>query len=213
MRFDRGPAWGRLTRWAALGMIALWLVSACGVPNSGAPVTDRTIAPDRGVSVGLSQSSTLPDATTPVGLVEKYLETTAGATNADDQLAAARAFMTPTAAKDFKTSPVYIVRPIDDLKDTQINASTDTVTGTFQVVGLFSIGSGQLEPPQQPQVTLTFTTTPNPESSKPGPLRLSEVPPYMVMSEAMFQISFAPHPIYFWDNSRNALIPDLRYTA
>src|SRR5262249_16915225 len=138
-----------------------------------------------------------PNADTPVGLVDTYLKATATGTNADDQAAAAKAFLLPAYAKGFKpTGPVYVVRPVDDLKDTLINASSDEVTGTFQVVGLFSVASGQLEPPQQPQVKLTFKTTSNPDLRQPGSLRLSEAPQFMVMSEIAFQKSFAPHPIY-----------------
>jgi len=210
----------------ATGVVLIGVASACGVPSSGQPVADRAISADR-AGGGLGDVVTPPGpgdeaARTPTGLVDTYLSATAAATNADDQLAAARAFMLPRVASDWKPNgPVTVVRRIGDYTDNITAPATDEITGTFQIVGLFSVDSGELGPPQssQTQIKLTFETGTNPDDAKnadirsPGTLRLTEVPPTMFMSEQAFQAWFRPHPIYFWDNSKSALIPDQRYLS
>ena len=210
----------------ATGVVLIGVASACGVPSSGKPVADRAISADR-AGGGLGDVVTPPGpgdeaARTPTGLVDTYLSATAAATNADDQLAAARAFMLPRVASDWKPNgPVTVVRRIGDYTDNITAPATDEITGTFQIVGLFSVDSGELGPPQssQTQIKLTFETGTNPDDAKnadirsPGTLRLTEVPPTMFMSEQAFQAWFRPHPIYFWDNSKSALIPDQRYLS
>ncbi len=235
-RAGRGLSGRALSGWragfvAVVGAVLLLGAAACGVPSSGPPVAVGTQPQGSGAGGGGQVQPPGPDAEgtdDPIGLTNAYLGTIAGATTLDAQLAAARAFMTPRLAEHFSPNgPVTVVRPIGHLTDTpkqdsSVVPQSDEVTGVFQIIGVFVPNAGELGPPQSAKktITLKFETTPQgnradngdvPNQARTTRLRYTKVPPMMVMSEEALQTWFTPHPIYFWDASRQALIPDLRY--
>jgi hypothetical protein len=199
------------------------VASACGVPSSGKPIDDGPISQQGDQGSGGQISLPLgPDAASaaPKQLVSAYLDAVAGATTADGQLLAAHAFMNAGTASNWRpTGPVTVVRQIGDFAPPNFVPGSDggpgvnVVTGTFEIIGRFNLDSGTLEPPPAVQrKTLKFTVGDSDDGH--GGLRLTDVPPpMMLISERALQHWFAPHLVYFWDSSRDALIPDLRYVS
>ena len=226
-RHSRHHRRGR-TRWAvALITVIALALSACGVPTSGPPISDGP--PPAG---GGSANGGLPpppgpneETSTPDAFVNDYLQAVAGATGPEAQVAAARAYMTAAAAatwgKPNANGPVNVLRQIGGWSDDRPRTASDgstviNVTGTFEVVGQFAVATGVLDPPPAAKSgtadrrTLTFSV----DDSDAGSVRFrltDRVPPGLYMSEQALQRWFAPHPIYFWDPSHEALIPDIRY--
>jgi hypothetical protein len=223
-----GRRWRRRTRWAvALSAAVVLAVSACGVPTSGPPISDGPPPAGGGSDNGGIDPPPGPDveSSSADDFVNDYLAAPAGATEQDGQVAAARAYMTGAAAstwvKPNTSDPVRVLRQIGGwASDTTRTASDGTtitdVTGTFEVVGGFVVSTGVLEPatsgasPSRATERLTFSVGDSDDGS--GRFRLTDrVPPGLIMSERALQRWFAPHPVYFWDPNRQALIPDIRY--
>ena len=219
---------GRSRCAVALSTVIVLALSACGVPTSGPPISDGP--PPAG---GGSANGGLPpppgpneETSTADAFVNDYLQAVAGAKDPGAQIAAARAYMTAGAAgawgKPSASGQVNVLRQISGWTDKIVTArdgSTVTnVTGTFEIVGEFDVNTGVLEPPPAANRVseaadrrkLTFLVGDSDAGS--GRFRLTDhVPPGLYMSEQALQIWFAPHPIYFWDPSHEALIPDIRY--
>jgi len=201
----------------AIAAVVTSAVSACGVPTSGRPVADKVVTTNVG---GGGVGSVQPPATaaslinpTPEDFVTAFLNSTAGGTSKDSEVAAAKAFMTSSGASGWEpnTDSVTVVRPVGSLNDT-FHSTYYLVTGKFQVVGQFTVGSGILEAPPSTRtpvkpITLSFKVALGSNG------RLLEAPPMMLMSESALQTWFQPHAIYFWDSTDKALIPDLRYLS
>ncbi len=208
-------------------MIVLAL-AACGVPTSGPPVSDGPPPAGGGSANGGLPPPPGPNAETSTAdaFVNDYLQAAAGATNLAGQVAAARAYMTTSAAsawvKPSAPGQINVLRQVDpwsDMTGTARNGSTAIdVTATFEIVGEFVVATGVLEPPPAANRVsdgadrrkLKFSVGDSDTGS--GRFRLTDsVPPGLYMSEQALQRWFAPHPIYFWDPSHEALIPDIRY--
>ncbi|HZD97731.1 MAG TPA: hypothetical protein VE132_06175, partial [Micromonosporaceae bacterium] len=201
-------------------VIALAL-AACGVPTSGPPVSDGPPPAGGGSANGGLPPPPGPNAETSTAdaFVSDYLQAAAGATNLDGQAAAARAYMTAGSASAWRkpSAPgqVNVLRQLSGWSDTTTTARDGStvinVTGTFEIVGEFVVATGELGPPPAAnRRTLTFSVLDS--DSRSGRFRLTDpVPPELYMSEQALQRWFAPHPIYFWDPSHEALIPDIRY--
>ncbi len=207
-------------------MLAL---AACGIPTSGPPVSDGPPPAGGGSANGGLEPPPGPneETSTADAFVNDYLQAVAGATNLEGQIAAARAYMTAGAAgawvKPSAPGQINVLRQIggwmpDTTKTARDGSTVINVTGTFAIVGEFVVATGVLEPPPAAnrvseaadRRTLTFSVGDSDAGS--GRFRLTDgVPPGLYMSEQALQRWFAPHPIYFWDASHEALIPDIRY--
>jgi hypothetical protein len=218
------------TRWAvALSTVIVLALSACGVPTSGPPVSDGPPPAGGGSANGGLPPPPGPNEETGTAdaFVNDYLQAVAGATGPEAQVAAARAYMTAGAggawARPSSNGQVNVLRQIGGWSDDRPRTASDgstviDVTGKFEIVGEFVVATGVLEPPPAAnrvsaaadRRTLKFSVGDSDAGS--GRFRLTDhVPPGLYMSEQALQRWFAPHPIYFWDPSHEALIPDIRY--
>lgn len=219
---------GRTRCAVALSTVIVLALSACGVPTSGPPVSDGPPPAGGGSANGGLEPPPGPneETGTPDAFVNDYLQSVAGAKDSGAQVAAARAYMTAAAAgawgKPSANVQVNVLRQLDPWSD-KIRTAKDgstviDVIGTFEIVGQFDVATGVLEPPPAAnriseaadRRKLTFSVGDSDVGS--GRFRLTDhVPPGLYMSEQALQRWFAPHPIYFWDPSHEALIPDIRY--
>src|SRR5262249_6759756 len=136
---------------------------------------------------------------TPSDFVTAYLNSTAGGTSKDSEVAAAKSFMTSSEASHWEPNAdsVTVVRPVGQLSET-FYSTFYQVKGKFQIVGQFTVSSGILEAPpsaRTPVKDLSF------EVALGSNGRLIEAPPMMLMSESALQTWFLPHAIYFWDSN------------
>jgi hypothetical protein len=220
---------GRTRCAVALSTVIVLALSGCGVPTSGPPVSDGPPPAGGGSANGGLPPPPGPNEETGTAdaFVNDYLQAVAGATGPEAQVAAARAYMTSGAAgawgKPSANGQVNVLRQITSWSDDRPRTASDgstviDVTGTFEIVGEFVVATGVLEPPPAANRVsdaadrrkLTFSVGDSDAGS--GRFRLTDrVPPGLYMSEQALQRWFAPHPVYFWDPSHEALIPDIRY--
>ncbi len=214
----RAP-WRRLTGVVAL-VAATLAPAACGVPTSGNPVVDRTIARDANGGIG-SQVYLPPTAQQvtddPASFVsDGYLKAIAGLAPGD-QVSAAAKFMSRDLASSWTAqakSLITIVRGTPAITDIpRSGSSPQTVTGTFQVVGSFDPSTGILSPTTGPaSEKLVFQTV---RSEGEVYFHLAQAPPMLLMSDQALEDDhyYQQEIVYAWasDSKRTNLIPDIRY--
>lgn len=198
----------------ALGLVLAMLVPAgCGVPSSSRPIIDGNVA-IRG-SGGGGDVSDLPPGPAgiaePTRLVDAYLDAVAGQVDTAAQRRTASAFLTTDAKRKWQPhTQITVVRRVGNLLQTP-DGNGQSVDGTYQAVGVFSPDKGTLNPPPANSTTLPlhFLVVHNP--SPLGGLSIASTPDGMFMSETALGQYYRQQSIYFWDNDRDGLIPDLRY--
>jgi hypothetical protein len=195
-------------------MLALTLaVAGCGISTTGA--TDE----GDGVTIGTGPTDSevlSPPSPDTAGSPERsVLDFLAAASGGPTQV---KAFFTENGLKTWKdpvnkdNPPLTIVRLIGQPQTGAIGARTP-ITVTYQVVGTLT-DKGRVEDLAEPnQHQMVFWVVP--DAAKRASLRIDEiagdVPDGLMLSDKALTDFYRIQPIYFWDQSDSALVPDLRY--
>ncbi|HEY1485753.1 MAG TPA: hypothetical protein VGF84_06595, partial [Micromonosporaceae bacterium] len=193
----------------------LLAAAACGVPSGGKPILVGHAPPLGPVGAAGIAPTAQTSFTNPADFVESgYLQALAGQTSlvAQDsvrnQFVVAKRKIPIKAGDSSPVAPVTVVRVIGAPTQHAIDANGDayTVTVSVQVLGVFDPSTGALAPalasPKSRKLDFTVTTN--------GPLKLTQLPGGLYMSEDAFRAQYIPQTIYFWDGN-GGLIPDQRY--
>lgn len=194
----------------AVAVAALLVAGACGVPTHSGVIVD---GPQVGEQSGLPDGGAAPPgptSTNPTNFILDYLDAV-GSYSGEAAAAAARAFMTADAQKQWNpnsTAPINVVRPIGDpAEDT--SADPGTYTLDVQVVGLFYPDTGILVPDAN-ELTLRFVI-----ETGLHQLRFKSVTDGLFMTMTRYgrglQQYYHEQTIYFWDANRTRLIAEPRY--
>jgi hypothetical protein len=114
------------------------------------------------------------------------------------------------------TDRVTVVR-VDRLTNATSGRDVTTVVGNIQPVGVLNPARGDVGPSQDGNsapVSAEFTVVPHPAQSGflIQKLPVDVLPPGLLLSTAaLTEQYYIPQLIYFWDNGRRDLVPDLRY--
>jgi hypothetical protein len=214
---DRHVDRRQVLRALLLAAAGLAVPAACGVPAGGGPIVDGS-GPTYDPVVGGRPPPDPSEATTPKALVEGFLAAVSGPLAEPEQLKVARErarkFLTPAAKdawKSAESNTVTVVR-VDNLSPSTSGANT-VVSGILQPVGVFARERGAVDPypGRTDPMPVKFTVTP----TRDGP-RISELPAslpsgLLLSAAALDNAYFTPQVIYFWDNNKPWLVPDLRY--
>jgi hypothetical protein len=196
-------------------------LSSCGVPSGGAPIVDGTGPPYDPIAGQQVKPPTPGDAQDQASLVELFLAAVAGPLDTSELLNAARdrarAFLTRDAASSWQpvTNQVSVVR-VDSVKNVTGGRDLTTVTCQLQLVGTLDPQSGAVRPVDSPVAPkpVSFGVVPNADQSGYliQSLPVEALPTGLLLSTAALDEQYyLPQVIYFWDNVRHALVPDLRY--
>jgi len=218
---DRSVDRRQVLRALLLGAAGLAVPAACGVPTGGGPIIDGA-GPTYDPVAGGAPPPDPRDATTATALVEGFLAAASGPLADPEQLVAARkrtwSFLTSEARDAWKSSAsdvVTVVR-VENLTSS-ISPGSTVVSGTFQPVGNFVREKGTVEPVtgNAAPVPVKFTVTPTSDGPRISELPVSVLPPGLPLAAAALGDNkyFTPQLIYFWDNNKRWLVPDLRYLA
>src|SRR5579859_6238861 len=200
-------------------------LSSCGVPSGGAPVVDGTGPPYDPIGGQQVKPPAPDDADSPTGLVELFLAAISGPMETTELRAAARdrarTFLTTDTASSWQPNTeggVTVVR-VEPVRNTTGGPDVTTVTVSLEPIGQFDTVRNYVKKLDQESssgpVLLDFSVVFNADRSGyliqklPGGL-----PPGLLLSTvALDEQFYLPQLIYFWDNARHGLVPDLRYVA
>ncbi len=207
----------RLT--AVLAALAL-VLAGCGLPDWTdpkyvGPAVDPKPAQDR------AQDPPRPGGASSLSdLVVRYLMTSVGGnvTSSDQPDAVSetqtrmKTFMTEEAAAQWPPKPempLIVVKVTFAKVDTVVGTNRSSLTATFVPIGQLD-RVGRLVPAQLENWTPTFEFE---GEMTGGRLRLTKVPPHMLLSVSGLKEWYEQQPIYFWERDVDApkLVPDLRY--
>jgi hypothetical protein len=198
----------RRAGWLLTLLSTALLVAGCtGVPTDSAPLVVRTV--DRGGAGGSLANTTPRAGAAPRDIVNDFLVAEMAADAGHSQ---ARQFLTNAAARKWQDSTVTVV------DDTTTGVPTITGSGaTVEVTGrrvgqldatgvftpsLKGIGAGDSE-------TFTFDLV-----QVEGEWRINQLQPGgVLLRRSLFERSYLPRKLYFYDLSETVLVPDLRYCA
>lgn len=221
------PSAARLDRRRVLGALVLAgaglvLPAGCGVPSGGGPVVDGP-GPTYDPVSGQKDKPLDPSlADSPATLVDLFLAAVSGPLETPELRVAARErarkFLTDGAAKAWQpsTDQVTVVR-LEKVTISTSGRDVTTVVGNLQPVGVLNTVRGEVQPytnGSTAPVRAEFTVVPGTGTSPLliEKLPLDVLPPGLLLSSAALDEKYyIPQLIYFWDNSRRELVPDLRY--
>jgi lipoprotein LpqB-like beta-propeller protein len=203
-----------------LGGAGLALPAGCGVPSGGSAIVDGPGPPYDPVGGQQGKPPDPADADSPTKLVELFLAAVAGPIDTSDLRAAAkdraRKFLTADAAKSWQPLDQVTVVRVDQVSTATSGRDATTVVAMLQPVGVMTPQHGDVVHDANlpsASVRVEFTVVPNPDRSgfliNSGPDALP--PGLMLSTAALDEQYFTPQVIYFWDNNKHDLIPDLRY--
>src|SRR5262249_53437022 len=130
----------------------------------------------------------------------------------------ARKFLTGDALKNWQPSTdLPTVVRVQKLTNATGGRDVTTVSCQLQPVAVLA-ADGSVGPAPDGgsgPIQAEFTVVPNPDPNRSGYLIQSlpdKLPPGLLLSDAALDEQYyTPQLLYFWDNARQALIPDLRY--
>jgi hypothetical protein len=211
-----------------LGLALTLLLAGCGLGPTGGPA-DEGDGLAGGVSVADSEvKNPLPpdSASTPAGLVTDFLRAASGGQRpATDRV---KAFLTENALQSYALQswrdPVNpdnpqlsIIRVVGGPSANKLPVGNRTpVEVNYQTVGTLN-DQGRVDVLQELQAG-TMTVWVVPDERNPSNLRVDEIeffdaqpPPGLMLSDDALTEYYRIQPVYFWDQSYSALVPDLRY--
>ncbi|GGQ64843.1 LpqB family beta-propeller domain-containing protein [Couchioplanes azureus] len=194
---------GALVAAALAGALVL---GGCGIPDN-TDVVHIGSGPSRGFASGDDSAPARHDRTSArdtAELVKYYLEAAAG--DPDGALARVKSFLSPSAAATFKaSSEIRVVRLIDN---PLVNPGSDKVTVNARTVGVLG-HNGVLDPVPDKGVT-PYPLTVKSIADQAG-FFVTEAPQVLLLSDTALNNYFERRPIYFWNQDRTSLVPDVRY--
>ncbi len=209
----------QVLRAALLAAAGVVVPAACGVPSGGGPIVDGA-GPSYDPVIGAKGRPPEPgNATSATNLVELFLYAASGPLESIEQFNAARdrarRFLTKAAADAWRSSVtdefVTVVR-VAGLTPS-ISGVDTIVSGTLQPVGSLLGKRGEVDryTGDQRPARVDFTVTPGPDGPRISDLPDGLPPGLLLASDALDNKYFTPQVIYFWDNAKRGLVPDLRY--
>jgi len=205
-------------RWMA-PLVALLLavgLAGCGVGASNSPVDEGDAV--SGGSTGTDIEKKDPPSPDAAGsaedLVQKFLMAASGGlVSASEQV---KSFMTDKARSNWRgpanpDNPVItIVRTVGaPITGAVVNGRTP-VTVDYQQVGTLT-DQGRIDELADLTTTRSMVFWVVADGSKPRVDEMSGTPDGLILSDQALTTYYRIQPIYFWDESASALIPDLRY--
>src|SRR5262245_22544591 len=192
---------------ALTGVVALSLAAGCGVSDTPNPVDegDAAVAAPDSLS---SQIRTPPDPNTalsPADLVTSFFTAAVGAEHAQqDAINRVKSFLVKDSSQNWQ--------PGQELSVIRILESPPSGTGptyredvSYKVIGTMN-SDGTITPRNQTRQPFPFRIV-----SQGGGWRLENAPQDLMISEAALKDYYQREPIYFWDQKKKTLVPDLRY--
>lgn len=185
---------------ALAGALTLGAAGCATLPSSSSPQVIDTFSPS---ATSLAVPTPVPDQE-PDLLVRDFLK---AAAIADQRHAAARQFLTPSAAEtwdDSATTTVVLRADLSAEGGRTADRAAYTVraekVGTLDPGGIFREEGGQLE------VTIGLARV-------DGQWRIDRLPPGVVMERTEFFSTYAQRDLYFLSATGDSLVPDPRWTA
>lgn len=202
------------TRLAVVGLAAVLLGAGCGVPSQTDVKVEGPPVEAGGDSAGDSADPPPgPDeANSADELVEYFLQ--AAATDPENAVEVLREFIHPDVRDDWEPAPPVYVARISDPVPTR--GDPDRFDLTVRRVGVLN-PDGVVEPRtfQEEDFTLAVAAGGVADQELPGNRDrywLVEPPKaFILLDDAALQRHFEWRPIYFWDNDRGQLVPDIRW--
>lgn len=192
-------------RMAVLLLALLPLTACASIPEASDPVAVEPIEEGS----GQASVNAPPDGADALAVVRSFVDS--GATP-DTDFEAARLHLTETTRRDWRPSNSLLV--VDNVDTLPVQPSPDQ-PDSVQLVSLQADRVGRLRPdssfvpetgPYQVQLRV--------ERNADGQWRISSpTPPEMVISRGSFTHDYMPVPIYFSDQERTRVVPDLRYVV
>ncbi|HEY0484852.1 MAG TPA: GerMN domain-containing protein, partial [Mycobacteriales bacterium] len=189
-----------MRRAALLVTLLLTLAGCAAVPDSGVPVTVRTVPPVRGdgeqPDVRVQAPGPVPGAG-PVEVVRAFL---GSAVSSDGGHAVARSFLTREARRAWPDAGPVRVFHLRDVAQT----GNDGVRVLGTMVG--AVGADGSFTPDPGPVDLTFRLRRN-----GGAWQVAAPPPGVYLQDVYFTQVYAPFTVYFASAGARRMVPDLRY--
>ncbi len=198
---------------AAAALVAGLILTGCGVSSQPDPVR---VGDGLAAGGGAGGKVELPPpslASDPEGLVRLFFKASAGA--GPDAVANVHDFLTARAQQEWQadeTSQLTVVR----LLSVSASASTGgrtSVAVDYQMVGTLTEQGNIDELADVPPARMSFEVL-RPEEN-PSQLLIDKInlaPGALLLSDdALDEVYYQAHPIYFWDTTGERLVPDLRY--
>ena len=192
-----------MKRFALLWLVLVTLTGCAAIPTNTQP---KPIGPKD------SKGADAPDAPEPrqnidpFMLVRDFIDATS---NPDGDYAAARAFLTPEAAKKWDTkNPTIIETGFSTVPSSQApQEKTQTVLLQGKYVG--RLGSDNAFVPQLGD----FQKAVKVERNADNQWRISEPPPGVYMPQSLFNNAYRRITLYFYNPEFTVLVPDPRYVV
>jgi hypothetical protein len=188
-------------------LLAAGLLAGCtGVPTDSAPLVVRTV--DRGAPGGPQPKSTPHAGSGPRDIVVDFL---AAGGAADAGHSQSRQFLTNAAARKWQDSTVTVVD--------ETTVGVPTITGQGATVEVLGRRVGQLDATGVYSPTLKGTGIGDQETftfdltQVEGQWRIDQLQSGVLIRQSVFNRSYAPRSLYFFDSSETTLVPDVRYCA
>lgn len=195
----------RLVRVVALLTVALLSLAGCAsIPKRSDPEVVKRVD-EGGGNTGVPAP---PDDLGPLALVRNFVNASAAPEN---DYAAARMHLTDPASRSWKVPPELLI--VDDVDTVPMPKPPDT-PGRVQMVSLRVSKVGRLSAdrsfvPQQGGYETVFRV----ERQRTGEWRIANPPEELVVSRGSFLDNYMAAPVYFLDQQRDGVVPDLRYVV
>ncbi|HZR50695.1 MAG TPA: GerMN domain-containing protein [Streptosporangiaceae bacterium] len=208
-----------------LGVAVLSVAGCVGMPNGGPPNQYSVDQNDTGQGqafIGPYPSAPIPNAS-PVQIVQGFLFASASYYTAGS---VAKEFLTP-AAQNWKPTSVTVFTKWDASDPTEMPAAHNKAQSIVQIHGQVQ---ARLNGAGQPYVSAAQSNAPNAQPSQDGgscmpgtgstgcyqftlvkvdgQWRIDSPPPYLLVEENAFQRGWASQDLYFFDATRQVLVPD-----
>lgn len=196
---------GRTARTWLAGVVLAALLGGCGIPDN-TEVVQRGAGPSAGLSPGADNTVVRRlrlDTTDRAQFVANYLEAAAG--DHEGAIKRVSEFLDPSARAIFKPSELRVVRLTEQ---PLINPGSPEVRLRVQQVGVLR-ADGVLEPSSS-AADSEYRLAVSEVNGATG-LFVTQTPPVMLLSDTALLSFYQRRIIYFWNQARTTLVPDVRY--
>ena len=188
----------------AAPLAAALLAGGCGIPDS-TEVQRVGPGPSTGASTGENVPPTRSDrlaSTDRAVFVRNYLEAAAG--DPSGALERVQRFLAPAAAREFK--PAGEVRVIHLVGNPLVNPGSVDVQVRARTIGVLT--SNGILNPVAAENDYAFTVS---EAAGQAGLFVTKAPQALLITDDALNKFYDRRKLYFWNNERTALVPDVRY--
>lgn len=190
---------------ALLVVLASLLAACSGVPKSSDPQVVKNVGPDARTPAA---PSTPPAGADPRTIVTGFL---ANNVSTDVRHTNARQYLTGDAQKRWQDTSATIV---NDIRPTTADPLTgEVVVNAIRIGSLASDGTytPTLPDPANPNANAVVFTFEMVRVDQQW--RIDQLANGLVITQDDFAENYSQFPVYFFDSTENALVPDMRYTA